>query len=455
MLHFLARATGRIRRWLGRKSPVWQPVSSVSDYAMRRSGGPGPADLLAELKNAVFTCASINAAACAAFPPRLYVATYADGPEPRCARRKLDRSTEKSLRSRVGLPARMKHAATLEEVTDHPLLTLLRQVNPVHNAFDLWELTTFYQETIGSAYWLLDFDPLGIPRAIWVLPSQHVTPRREAGSPRIVDYYEHRQGATLARFEPREIIHFRYPDPNDPYTTGLSPLRGCWEQAALTSDYLNFKQATWQNCAMPGVVVSPNDMIGEEERDRLEKQWNNKFQGDGAGRVLVTNSNMKVSVLTHNMGDLAALAEYGKTKEDIANAFHVPLSFLTSDTNLANLQAAEHQHLAKAIVPRIRRRDEKLNEQLVPLFDPSGRLFLASDDPIPINQEMNFRQQQIDLKYGLVSINEMRQDRGLPPVSWGDTPWLPVAWAPTDFPKRTDHAPGTGRAKEPRRASRQ
>ena len=40
---------------------------------------------------------------------------------------------------------------------------------------------------------------------------------------------------------------------------------------------------------------------------------------------------------------------------------------------------AEHQHQAKAIGPRLTRRDEKLNEQLVPLFDPSGRLFLASD----------------------------------------------------------------------------
>ena len=35
-----------------------------------------------------------------------------------------------------------------------------------------------------------------------------------------------------------------------------------------------------------------------------------------------------------------------------------------------------------------------------------------------------------------------------PPVAWGDQPWLPVAWAPTDFPDRTDYAPNTGRAKD-------
>ena len=36
-------------------------------------------------------------------------------------------------------------------------------------------------------------------------------------------------------FAPGEIIHFRYPDPRDPYLGGLSPLRACWEAAALNS----------------------------------------------------------------------------------------------------------------------------------------------------------------------------------------------------------------------------
>jgi HK97 family phage portal protein len=289
-----------------------------------------------------------------------------------------------------------------------------------------------------------------VPRQIWILPAQNVTPKRKPGSVKLVDYYEYRTGSQLLTYSPDEIIHFRYPDPKDPYTAGLSPLRACWEQAALSSEYLAFKKATWENNAVPGVVLSPDDVIGEEERDRLETQWNAKFRRGGAGRALVTESGMKVSLLAHSMGDLAALAEYGATKEEIANAFHVPLSFLTSNTNLANLQAAEHQHMAKAIFPRLQRRDEKLNEQLVPLFDPSGRLFVASEDPVPYNQEIAWKQMEIDIKYGLMTINETRADRGLPLVPWGDTPWLNVNLAPTDFPDREAHAPDTGRAKVPK-----
>jgi hypothetical protein len=138
------------------------------------------------------------------------------------------------------------------------------------------------------------------------------------------------------------------------------------------------------------------------------------------------------------MGDLAALADLKATKEDICNAFHIPLSMLTSETNLANLQAAEHQHMAKAINPRLQRRDEKLNEQLLPLYDPTGRLFVASEDPVPINAENDLKQTELDLKYGVVSINEVRGARGLEPVAWGNVPWLSDRWLPTDEARTTE-----------------
>jgi HK97 family phage portal protein len=434
----------------------WTGTQFVDAY--KRNRVPTPNELLAELKNTAFTCASINAAVCAAYPPRLYVATHPYEPEPKCRTKSLSRATVESLQKSPALPVRHK-GAQLREVLEHPLLRLLRQVNPVHNRFDLWELTTFYQETLGSAYWYLEFGALGVPERIWLLPAQNMIPKRQPQSTRLVDYYEYRTGATTTSFRPEEIIHFRYPDPKDPYTAGLSPLRACFEQVALTSDYLAFKKATWENSAVPGAVISPDDIVGEEERDRLEAQWNAKFRRGGAGRVLISESGMRVSVLSHSMGDLAALAEYGATKEDIANAFHVPVSFLSKETNLANLQAAEHQHMSKAIFPRLQRRDEKINEQLVPLYDPSGRLFVASEDPIPYNQEIAWRTLEMDLKYGLVTINETRADRGLPPVPWGDSPWLPVGWAPADLLNRIDSAPGTGRAKlvqqEDKQATRQ
>src|SRR5271165_1661188 len=160
MRNLLAATLYRLARWLQAKSAPtallggqWTGTSYVDAYQRNRQ--PSPNELLADLKGTSWTCASINASVCASYPPRLYVATHADQPSPKCRTRALEPHMERRVRALPGLSPQHAKAAAIEEVVDHPLLTLLHQVNPVHNQFDLWELTTLYQEVHGSAYWYL------------------------------------------------------------------------------------------------------------------------------------------------------------------------------------------------------------------------------------------------------------------------------------------------------------
>jgi HK97 family phage portal protein len=428
----------RFSRWLYLKSMPsslgggqWTGTSFQDSF--KRFRNPTANELMAELKNTAWTCASLNACVCASYPPSLYVTTRHNQPRAKCSTRPLSAKSWQHFKKNPRLMAKLKAVDQIEEVTEHPLLTLLKKPNDQHNQYDLWELTTLYQEVHGLAYWYLDMNPLlGIPKQVWILPAQNVTPKRVADSNNIVDFYAYRTGSKENLFTPDTIVQFRYPDPRDPYLAGLSPLKACFEQVACLSDYNAMRQAKFNNSAIPDALITPDEVVGEEERDRLESQWNQRFRKAGTGRVVVAESSMKVQLLNHSLGDLQMLAEMGKTKEDIANAFHVPISYLTTNTNLANLQASVAQHMQMAIAPRLERRDEKINEQLVPLYDPSGRLFVASQDPIPVDQELSIQQQEADMKYGIVSINEVRNERGLPAVPWGDAPWLPRLWAQTD-----------------------
>lgn len=442
----------RFASWLARKTmpaaltgPQWGGTSFVD--AFKKNRNPTPHELQAELKSTAWACASLNASTCAAFPPRLYVSTNDRQPNPKCQTAPVPKQAEARIRSAKHLHPRNTKAQKIEEVLDHPLISLLQQVNPIHNSFDLWELTQLYLEVHGRAFWYLDCEgPFNIPTEIWLLPTQNVTPKRNPGSNNPVDFYEYRTGHTAKDFAPEEIIFFRFPDPRDPYTGGLSPLRACFEQISLLSEFTATKSAIYDNRAIPSAVVSPDEVIGEEERDRLENQWNAKFRKGGSGRVVVAESGLKVQLLQQSLGDLAALADIKATKDDVCNAFHVPTAFFTSSTNLANLQASNTQHRAQAVAPRLQRRDEKLNEQLIPLFDQSGRLFLASEDPVPDNADHSLKQMDSDLKWGTKSINQVRSERGLEPVAWGNVPWLPLHWAPTDFlPRVNETIPRFGR----------
>jgi hypothetical protein len=127
----------RFARWLAHRTAPAALVSAgpapLLD-AYRRHRAPSPVDLLGELKNTAWACASINAAVCAALAPRLYVATAPGQTAPRCRTRALEPGQLRQLQ--VASP-RLAQAA-VEEVVEHPLLTLFRQVNPVHNSLVLW-----------------------------------------------------------------------------------------------------------------------------------------------------------------------------------------------------------------------------------------------------------------------------------------------------------------------------
>src|SRR5438128_5958051 len=82
----------------------WNGTSFVDAYQRNRQ--PTPNELLAELKGTAWTCATINAAVCASFPPRLYVATHPGETAPKCLTKALDPITERRLRSLPALPPR-------------------------------------------------------------------------------------------------------------------------------------------------------------------------------------------------------------------------------------------------------------------------------------------------------------------------------------------------------------
>jgi HK97 family phage portal protein len=311
---------------------------------------------MAELKGVAWACASLNASACASYSPRLYVTTKEGQPSARCRTRPVAR---KSLERLHALP-RNKGTSSIEEVTEHPLLQLLAMPTPMgvsFNAYDLWEVSQLYLEVHGRGFWYLERDALGTPYEIWLLPPQNMTPLREQDSPRVVDRWRYRVGAKEQLFGPEDIVFFHYSDPRDPYLGGMGPLRAAYEQVTATSHYAARKLAVFENDAIPSALISPDEALGEEEAARLEIQWNQRLRRGGAGKVLVSTDRMNVNLLSHSLGDLALLAEVSATKEDICNAFHVPISYFTTHTNLANLQASRAQHMEQAIAPRLARRD--------------------------------------------------------------------------------------------------
>src|SRR5262245_14017118 len=303
MLGELAESLEMLAALVGTKSaPGPQPVSSSSPAgfvdSLRRIREPGARDLLAELKSTAFACAFLNASVCAMHRPRLYVVTRSGEAAPKCPVRELGEASKKSLEADAQAMSKEPNLQRWKEVIDHPLLTLLNKPNDWITGHDLMEQTTLQQECIGACYWKLEFDALDVPSEVWPLASHLMRPVRKQGSERPIDYYEYWTAPSPRRFDVDEIVDFRYPDPKDPYTGALAPLRGSYEAALLNSKYNAIRSAVFDNNAVPGVIISPKEVVSDPERRRLETEWNQRFGRGKQGSVLVAESSLEVDIIS-------------------------------------------------------------------------------------------------------------------------------------------------------------
>lgn len=404
---------------------------------------PSKAELVAMYRGICYACAKINSEAFASVPLKLYVLTRKGE---RAARFRGAPVNGKAL-TRLG--KQVQGAVVVEEVEDHPLLDLLDVVNDYLDGFTLLDLTNSYLEMEGNAYWYIERSGesalAGMPSAIWLLPSHLVEPKGDAS--RMIAYYEYGQGVTKKKFTPEQIVHFKCPSLEDPYRKGMPPVRAAFQAATLMDKHYSFQTNSMDNRARPDAVISPvnadSEFNGADEMDRFEARLNEKFRKGGAGGIMAIARPMKVEPLSFPAKDMEMLAFHGVSKTEVCNIFGVPLPFLSTETNLANMQAARELHARNAVLPRCMRFDQVINQQLIPMYDDTGRLFIAHDDPVPENVTEQLALDKGYLETGVRVINEVRADLGLPPVEWGDKPLLPIMLAPLDVsaPRPTN---GTG-----------
>lgn len=383
------------------------------------------ADLLKLYSSWAYTCASKNATAISAVPLKLYATRATGEQKARRSARMLTKSERFRLNKNPMLQknSRYKAAEDVEEILDHPFLDLMNRVNNQRNSFETIEETSIFMDCTGDAYWNIERNMLGVPESIYLLPSQLVTivPDEKEF---IKGYLYGNNPAKRIAFEPEEIIQFRMPNPKNIYY-GLS----CIEAAIMAVERYKamdeYEQSLNKNMGVPPLLIRyKTGNLTPERRKELEIEWNRLMRGVGnAGKTKVADMDWDVVPLGIEPRDMGFEVGRQWTLLEIANAFGVPLALIkTEGVPRANLDAALFQYQAFTILPRLRRIEQKLNEQLIPMYD-EPRLFVAYENNVPEDREFDLKRDDIYLRNGVVTVNEVRSKDALDPVEWGDEPY--------------------------------
>jgi len=417
-------------------NPTWGP-------GVGKGKPQTPEQAMEYLTSWTYVCCSMNADVIASVPLRLYGTKKKKGQKLKWAGTNIDvptrpvaRSVVKDFETRRGLQKFMTGAVDgIEEITEHPLLDLIHNVNPWSNFSDLIELTSMFMDMTGSAYWYLIKNGLKIPKQIWCIPAQFVTPIPGKTLDDYITGYKFKRGSNEVILPVEDIIPFHFPNPKNEMV-GLSVVNGVAEAVYNNSQMNIYEAALFENKASIDGIFESDATIMQPQVDRAREDFNTKFTGmSNAGKRPILPPGMKFTPTAQTRQELAYVEGRRLTMQEIAAGFNVPIAMFDPSANRANVEAAAWHHAKFGVQPRCRKIEEHCNERLVPMFGPN--LLLAFDNPVPDDNRYLLEARTKQTGVPFLTIDESRAEVGKDPLDIkgvSDVPQIPITFQPLGAP---------------------
>ena len=321
-----------------------------------------------------------------------------------------------------------------KQIFKHPILTLLKLVNPFQTSNEFIALDTIYNELIGESFWALNFNALGEPAEI-VLPYPNKMSVVPAANFPFVKGYVYGTGADAVPFDVNEIIHFKYPNPLNQYR-GLAPARAIGINLDAEQNADKWVNQFFYNSARPDGVIQFDYNLSDEQFDKLKKQWSEKYKGvSKAHQVALLEGGGKYLQIQNTIKDMDFANLKQKNRDVILGVFGMPQSVMgiSENVNKANAEAGDYTFARWIVKPRLDWKKAKIQEQLIPKFRKTENLQIGFKEVVPETAEQKRMDAESGLRAGYKTINDARKITGddpLPPEI-GDVLLIPLNLIPT------------------------
>lgn len=311
-----------------------------------------------------------------------------------------------------------------QELSEHPLLALLRQPNPMQSGSEYIQSKIGFLMIAGNSYeerFVVGSEVKELyqlrPDRMKIIPAANGLPAA----------YEYTVGGKKARWEfdsrtmQCDVRHLKFFNPTDDWY-GLSPV----EAGSYAIDQLNesmaWLQSLLQNSARPSGALTVKDggSLSDDNFNRLKSQLEDAYSGSrNAGRPMLLEGGLQWQQMGLSPTDMGIIEAKFSAARDVALAFGVPplLLNIPGDNTYSNYAEARLAFWEDTVLPLLYKIVEDWNNWLGVGYGVEIR---PDIDAIPAIAEKRQRLWTMADSSNDLTINERRAIKGYEPISGGD-----------------------------------
>lgn len=165
-------------------------------------------------------------------------------------------------------------------------------------------------------------------------------------------YNKQTRKAEAIQFGPDEIIHIMNEN-SESIFRGTSKLKSVIRLMELYYYMINFQRQFFKNNALPGFVLTTDNILSKRVKERLLEAWRSTYTTifDGARNPAILDGGLKIdSFSTVNFDQLDFEESIERIQQDMAKAIGVPYVLLKSGNN-ANIDANQKLFYLHTVLP--------------------------------------------------------------------------------------------------------
>lgn len=343
--------------------------------------------------------------------------------------------------ARLPLKAYGREGDDRTRLRDHPLPELVRRPYPRSSRQALMEATVGSVALFGNALWAKWRPRLGQPPAeVWPLDWRQV--EVVGGSREPIDHYVYRGPAGERRFNPDDVVHFRWWAPSG--DVGVSPLEPLRVTLTLEDAAQRDAIAAFRNAVSPSATVSTDATLTEEQRQQLMAVMAARHQGpENARRVIFLENGLKIEPFGQNAEESRAIEFRHLTREEVAAVYDIPppIIGILDRATFSNVTEQHRMFYMDTLAPWLGMIEEALSAQLIePERAAWGDAFLEFDLAEVLKGDVKERSEAYArwINAGVYTPNELRALENRPALPGGDDLLVPQSLRRATSPDTTE-----------------